>query len=425
MELNLSLSWSTGTKIAFRFFFIYFVLYALPFPLGWVAFTDFVWEFYNNLWLAPVAWTGKNILHLNYEITVLPNGSGDTTYNYVQVFLFALIAFTGTVIWSILDRNRPHYERLLYWFIIFLRYYLGIVLLGYGFVKVIKTQFPFPSIRTLLKPYGESTPMNLLWTFMGYSKGYNIFTGLGEITAGLLLFFKRTKVIGALMAIAVMSNVVVLNFAYDVPVKLFSSHLLFIAILLLIPDIRRLFEFFILNKAVSPAPLQPVYRNNTTRTTYIIVKPLFIGSILIANFIQSIDMQKQWGDPAERPVMYGVYDVEIFVLKGDTLPPLANDTRRWKRMIVEKKGKSSIQYMDGGTIVWNFAADTLNHTMNIYSTDSTTVYQFAYRLENNNMVLNSVREDENTHVRFVARTPENFLLLNHGFRWINEFPDNQ
>jgi hypothetical protein len=38
----------------------------------------------------------------------------------------------------------------------------------------------------LLKPYGESSPMGLLWTFMGYSTGYNLFTGGAEALGGLL-----------------------------------------------------------------------------------------------------------------------------------------------------------------------------------------------------------------------------------------------
>ena len=36
-------------------------------------------------------WVGRHILHLSYAITVFPNGSGDTTYNYVEVLCFLAV----------------------------------------------------------------------------------------------------------------------------------------------------------------------------------------------------------------------------------------------------------------------------------------------------------------------------------------------
>ena len=94
--------------------------------------------------------------------------------------------------------------------------------------------------------------MGLLWTFMGYSTVYTIFAGLGEVIGGAFLLFKRTRLIGSLIVIAIMSNVVMLNFAYDVPVKLFSTHLLLMAIFLTVPDIKRLSNLFFFNRAIAP-----------------------------------------------------------------------------------------------------------------------------------------------------------------------------
>jgi len=67
--------------------------------------------------------------------------------------------------------------------------------------------------------------MGLLWTFMAASKGYQIFTGAAEVLGGILLLWKRTTTLGALTVFGVMANVMALNFFYDVPVKLLSTHL--------------------------------------------------------------------------------------------------------------------------------------------------------------------------------------------------------
>lgn len=416
-------SWNITTRIFFRFGFIYFLLYVFPFPLGRIPFTGIIQELYHQVWLVPVNWIGANVLSIPYEIIILPNGSGDTTYNYVLVFIFLLIAIVGTIIWTILDYKRAHYEKLWYWFVIVLRYYLGTVLLSYGVVKVIQVQFPSPSLETLLQPYGESTSMKLLWTFMGYSKTYNLFIGLAEIGAGLLLLFKRTRLLGALVCIAVMSNVVVLNFCYNVPVKLLSTHLLAIAVVLLLPDVKRLLAFFILNKPIASVPVQPVYQSARGKSIYIIVKTIVIGGFLLSNILQVRIMQQQIAELSVKPALYGIYDVQEFILNGDTLPALVTDTRRWKRMYIHRPGSISIQYMDGGSIYWNCQVDSLQHTINLASMGSSINTLYNYQINHDTMIMTG--GDPKTTITFSMKRPENLPLLNQGFNWINEYPNNR
>src|SRR5262249_10241374 len=45
----------------------------------------------------------------------------------------------------------------------------------------------------------------------------------------------------------------VLNMTYDVPVKLFSFHLVLLSLFLILPDWPRLRNFFLLNRTVAPA----------------------------------------------------------------------------------------------------------------------------------------------------------------------------
>ncbi|MFY9224894.1 MAG: hypothetical protein WAQ98_19635, partial [Blastocatellia bacterium] len=68
----------------------------------------------------------------------------------------------------------------------------------------------------LIQPFGDASPMGLAWTFMGASYSYNFFAGMGEMLAGFLLIFPQTATLGALVAIGVISNIVMLNFSYDI-----------------------------------------------------------------------------------------------------------------------------------------------------------------------------------------------------------------
>ena len=89
------------------------------------------------------------------------------------------------------------YEKLERWLRLVLRVGLGAFLILYGGMKVIQAQMPPPALSTLTETYGQSSPMHLLWTFMGASRGYNAFAGGSERLAGSLLFVPMFTTIGA------------------------------------------------------------------------------------------------------------------------------------------------------------------------------------------------------------------------------------
>src|SRR5262249_49300959 len=159
---------------------------------------------------ATVLWVGSHVF--GTEITVRTNGSGDTTWDYVRVFCLLCLAGVATAVWSLLDRRRTGYPRLFQALRVDVRLYLAAILITYGAVKVIKSQFPNPTLDRLVQPFGDASPMGLLWTFMGASPGYNLFAGGGELLAGLLLTTRRTTLLGALLGLGVMGNVAALTF---------------------------------------------------------------------------------------------------------------------------------------------------------------------------------------------------------------------
>jgi hypothetical protein len=230
--------WSFLQRLGFRLACVYFVLYSLAgfFPHDWTV------------------WLGFHLFKL--EFVAVENGSGDTLFSYVLHVLVVISGLLLALVWSVFDARRTQYERLHGFLRIFVRYSLAASMIGYGMAKVFNTQFPLYSLSGLNVTYSESSPMGLLWRFMGFSLEYTMFAGALEVLAALLLLFRKTTLLGALLAGAVMTNVVMLNFCYDVPVKLYSSHLLLTAVFLLLPDVSRLWQFFVLNRMV-PARLEP------------------------------------------------------------------------------------------------------------------------------------------------------------------------
>src|SRR5450755_3777773 len=197
-------NWTFNEKFAFRFCFVFFLLYIFPFPVNSIPFSnellslnqkiagwfDALLNVYYNFWHGIVSWTGKHVLHLSYSIVTFTNGSGDTTYDYVLFLIYINISLLAAIIWTLFDRKRNKYTSALYWLRVLVRYYLAIVLFGYGFSKVFHVQMPSPSLFQLVQPFGDKSPMGLVWSFVGYSRAYSAFTGWGEIISGGLLFFR-------------------------------------------------------------------------------------------------------------------------------------------------------------------------------------------------------------------------------------------
>ena len=88
----------------------------------------------------------------------------------------------------------------------------------YGMFKILLIQFGEIAFWRLLQPYGDSSPMGLAWTFWGHSKGYNIFMVLSEFIGGVLLFHRKTKLMGSL--ILIIFNKTIESIQYQPPFKL-------------------------------------------------------------------------------------------------------------------------------------------------------------------------------------------------------------
>jgi hypothetical protein len=423
MDTNLRTQWNHLKKWFFRFAFIYLIVYTFPFPLH-ILFPSLVDS--SFLWRTPVQLTGELILQLDQPITLMLNGSGDTTFHYVQVFMFFLLAMIGSIIWSGLDWRRAGYARLYYWLVVLVRYYLAVVSIGYGFAKVIKTQFPFPFFTQLIKPVGDLSPMGLLWTFMGYSTAYNVFCGMAEVLGGMLLFFRRTTLLGALILFGVYLNIVVLNFSYDVPVKLYSSHLLLMCVFLIAPHVPRLWQFLVLHRPVAAISLQPVFSDTQKQAMLLAVKIVLLSCLIYSQINNGLARQDQLNNFIAEPSFSGIYQVDTFVLRGDTIPAILNNNVRWRRVVVGPGAGAKIEYMDGVEMFLNFTADTVLHSLRIASSPTGYGYEFQYApLDSTHYLWKGLMGQDSLNLAVNKLSAQDFTLVNRRFHWINEYPYNR
>lgn len=412
--------WNQATLITFRFFLIYFLLHLFPFPWYLIPFSWPVTQVLSDFHCGIVEIVAKDLF--NVDPSVINAGSSDAAINYVRMFCFVVYSFMGTLIFSVLDKKRNDYDKVFYGLSVFLRYYLALAMLDYGFAKVFNTQFPFLSEDRLLQTYGESSPMGLLWTFMGYSTSYNVFTGLWEVAGGFLLFFKRTRLLGSLLIIAVMSNVVMLNISYNVPVKLHAMHLLAIAIFLVVPDLKRLTAFFLRK----PTELYPVAISVENKVSWIYpaakVVVLFMLFLMTWYKIQYNRENVQiLAQKTNTKSFLGEFEVESFILNGETMAPDENSTRRWKNVNVSGRN-INIEYMDGGSIPWLFHGNEASKKIVLLTPDLSTKGYFDFRNEDGVLYLEGFINDDALKVVLRKKSDNTFTLYSRGFQWVSNEP---
>ena len=421
--------WPWPLRVAVRFGCAYMLLYTFPFPIGALPFTERLAEWLASPWRVIVPWVAAHVLRLASPVVDPSPQSGDTMWHWVRLAIVTAMAIGIAVTWTVIDRRRraPRDEwqllAILRWHV---RYWLGVAMLTYGAYKVIKTQFPFPTLDRLAQTVGDLSPMGLMWTFMGYSSWYNLFTGMGEMLAGALLFLPRTTTIGALLSAALTSNILLLNFTYDLPVKIHSAHLLFTGFFLAAPDLRRLAILLVLRRPVEPPPLASLVRTPRWRRAGRVLSLLFLAWATYAPLRDAWEQRRTTGDAAPPTPLEGYYDVERFTRLADDRATDSPRTRRWRTMVASRAGVF-VRGEDGAMRRYGSVRDTTNRLLVLLPTQGDELLmRFEWTVpDRSRLVLRGTIEGVEHEVALRRRDPRDFLLLRRGFHWVSETPFNR
>jgi uncharacterized membrane protein YphA (DoxX/SURF4 family) len=410
--------WSLPTRLAFRFGFVYLVLFNFPMSFDLIPGVTALSGWYDELWRKAAVWAGAHVLHLSRPVPYIPIGS-DTLAQYIQIPLMLVLAVFVMLVWSVLDRQRREYARLHQWLRLYARLALGSAMLLYGADKVIKVQFPDPFLWRLIQPFGDSNPTGLLWTFMGYSRSYNIFTGLLEMAGGVLVIVPRLATLGAFISLGAMANVFMLNISYDVPVKIYSFHLLLLGAFLLMPELRRLGNIFILNRPAQPVAAPPLFRRKWMNVSALGLQLILLAYWTGSDLYLAHQRVTQYGDLAPQPPLYGIYSVDVFVVDGQVRPPLLTDEERWRRVTFDRFNLIGIQMASGSVLRYRGNPDLTAKTLQL-SKSGHLGWKASFILETpspGEVTLNGEMDGRKIQAR-LRKLDLNFTLYSSGIHWI-------
>jgi uncharacterized membrane protein YphA (DoxX/SURF4 family) len=422
--------WHPATRVAFRFFATYFTLYVLTTQmLQGMLVLQFV-DVPNLGELPPVrplvSSVATHVFRVSSPLVITGSGSGDKTYDWVHAFTTLTLSVLITVLWSALDRRREHYSRLQQWVRLLARFALGSTMVGYGMVKAIPLQMPAPGLTRLLEPFGHFSPMGVLWYSIGASRPYEIFAGCAELAGGILLFIPQTATLGALICLADSIQIFALNMTYDVPVKLFSFHLIVLSLFLLAPEARRLLNVLLLNRPAEPSTVVPLGRTIRARRLAVAAQTVFGAYLVGMNLNSALQSWTQYGGGAAKSPLYGIWTIEQMVINGETRSPLVTDFDRFRRVIFDRPTQAAFQRMNDTFVVYGAQIDTAAKTVTLTRGTAASPGSFSYEQPAPDvLVLNGSIEGRNMrmHTRLLDRN--SFLLVTRGFHWVQEYPCNR
>lgn len=405
-------------KYIFLAVFIYVILYCNS--------IQFILSFLIGPLLELVIPSFAEIINPDHIVSSVQTGSGDTRFDYYLILFFAILAITLSLVISIIDYRRPNYKSLYKWLLLVLRYYLAYQMINYGLSKIFYLQFSEPSQVQLNQLVGDKSPMGLLWTFMGFSKPYTVFTGIAEFVGGILLLSRKTTLLGALVTFGVMSNVMMLNYCYDVPVKLLSTHMVIFSLIILSFYGKNIFNFFILNKTTSVYSIQDIIPASFARPKFYIkwiVLILFVG-FQFYNMNTYKQMRKSRTNSSE--ALAGIYEVRHFELYRDN--ELMEDPPPqiiWDEMSISKYGIANIELKESTGYRLLSEADTLNNKLKLkYYEDDTVGVNLDYKLSiGGTLYLNGPFKKDS--ISAILQNNGEFNLTKQKFRWVQERPDNR
>lgn len=428
--------WRLPTRVGFRFVFIYLVLFT--FPGLYEPASDWVSLLSPRL----IPWVSAHALNIEVPAVVYsPGALGDSAQGTAHTLFLLALAAVAVTMWSIADRKRLNYNKLHQWFRLYLRLYVGAAVLGYGAAKVFPVQVREPTLSTLLAPFGDLAPTAVLWSFMGSSTLYTVFTGLVETMGAVLMFVPRLTTIGAMICAAALANVFMLNVSYDVVVKQYAFHLLLMSVFLIGPDLRKLGGYLIFNRKIEPAPDTPFFQRRWLNYALLILQLAYGGYVTATDFARERQTFKTYTDLQQTTPFYGIWTVDEFTLDGVTRPPLTTDNLRWLRLIVDRNvfypGPPVVIQTTSGThklFVGDFDANRTIMRLKDPKDDrvwdpgrfpgQTAPSVAEFTLENpqpDRLILEGEMDGQHVHA-ILQRTPIEFTLRKRGFHWIQNSP---
>jgi hypothetical protein len=431
-------AWSFGSRLSFRAIAV-FTLLALTLnysPWGVLPLIGgYVDEAVQRPLVSIAGWLISHVFHVaGVAATQHSTDSRDTAFDWVSILTVFLVSIIAALIWSAIDRRRLSPDAQATWLRHLTRLILIFVMVRYGIFKIFPMQMSRPSLGVLNEPVGQSSPMSLLWTLIGSSPVYQILSGVFETLCAVLLLFEATALLGTLLGIVVISNVLLFNFCFDIPVKLGALLILFGFLVLLWQDIPALYRFFCKHcSAQLHTRWRPLFGAMRIKRVMYGLELSYVVCVVYALVPPAYTLERREMAHLRSPsLLTGEWHVDSALkhvgLQTEEAPVLTAELIPMTELYLEPDGRAMARSMDGR--LWRSAAvvDSAHSKLSLYSFyfDGER-FQATYKYtltDGQHLRLEPIGKggaSESTLTLTRVPLPANYPLLQSRFHWVEEW----
>jgi uncharacterized membrane protein YphA (DoxX/SURF4 family) len=314
---------------------------------GWRLFSRWAifWSLHEVLSIIPGGWAwwyysliGRIDSIFKKYLPLFPQYDGSGSYNEPRFIILAiLVPVVPALIWLLLDRSRKYEVHIQEAARLMCRFSLLHIFSSYGWEKIVGGQglWAFEP-KYVVSPYGDQWGNTTMMTWLGYSTIYEHFAAWVEIGSGLLLAFRRTTTLGAILYMAALINVWIVNTGYgEIGLMTTPFHFMPFAIFLLAPELKRLGRFFF---GLPADPQQaglitpPMWWHRSGLVLKAIVIPWIMWKYIEGHFNLAQDYVR-------KSPIGGLYTVEYFERNGVEERLAYEYPKRWRNVAVGRVGE--------------------------------------------------------------------------------------
>ena len=261
----------------------------------------------------------------------------------------------------------------------------------------------------LYTPLGQLSKDILYWSTIGSSYSYNIVVGGFECLAALLLIFKKNRPLGLVIAFIAFGQIVLINFSFDISVKVLSLFLLGLTLYLLTPVIVRLYRLW-----TNGIQTQTGHRPGISRTVKTILITFFVGLMGIELVYQQSYQDGLNDDLAKRPYLHGAYQLQA----PAALPLLLHNQNPVKRFFVHRRGFLIFQHTDDQLQDFGLRVDSAQNKLWITNYYGATIpINYNYNQQDSLLILEINKTDSSDTITGKAIDWKKLPLMQNDFHW--------
>jgi len=276
-----------------------------------------------------------------------------------------------------------------------IRYLLAFSMMPYGISKLANLQFQV-SAWDYTRPLGEINGTTLTWAFLGYSPWFQFLLGVLETVPMLLLLFRRTWRLGALLMFPMALNVALTNYAMNLwqDTKKISLELLVLDLMLLAWCVPMFWSF--LQTLLTRSKPIPSRRWRIVSNVAEIAVPAVVLSAFCFWFSGLISKTMPFDFIGNRQINHaGTWSLEHMTVSGQDVPSVSEG-------LVYFDFQGRCFYVKGSqTLRGKYRSDRFQHTFQISDValdGDPATFSGTYRVQGSQLLLSGERHNKSFQI---------------------------